>query len=313
MTKFPGPVPLSEAVFDKRVERQKEMIRAARKGVFVRTAIVVAELFGFAYFNSSSLLLDSLSTLIDIGASIFLIFCIKLAARPPDSNHPLGHGRLEPLGGLQLGLILMVTGCVMVFQQLFNLTSTTSSRVIEPFTWVIPFCAVILLEICYRILHRMGTKLQSPALLADAVHYRIDGINTLFAMCALILAAFLPRYSVFIDHVGALVIALLMVVVGTFAARSNLHQLLDRKPSQVYFDRVKGAALRVSGVLCTEKIHVQVYGPDAFVAIDIEVDPLLSVEVAHEITQKVRAEIQHDWPAVHDVIVHVEPYYENDH
>jgi cation diffusion facilitator family transporter len=313
MTRFPGPIPLSEAIFDKRIERQKEMICAARKGAIVRIAIVSAELFGFAYFNSSSLLLDALSTLIDVGASLFLIFCIKLAARPPDSNHPLGHGRLEPLGGLQLGLILVVTGCVMAFQQLFNLTSTSSTRVIEPFTWVIPFCAVILLEICYRVLHRMGKKLQSPALLADAVHYRIDSINTLFAMVALILAAFLPRYSVFIDHVGALAIALIMVIVGVFAARSNLHQLLDRKPSDLYFDKVKQAALRVQGVLSTEKIRVQIYGPDAFVAIDIEVDPHLSVEVAHEITQRVRAEIQHDWPAVHDVIVHVEPYYENDH
>lgn len=60
-------------------------------------------------------------------------------------------------------------------------------------------------------------------------------------------------------------------------------------------------------------MRLQVYGPDAHVNIDIEVDPALSVEVAHEITQKVRAEIQKSWPAVRDAIVHVEPYYPEDH
>ncbi|MCB1136629.1 MAG: cation transporter, partial [Chlamydiia bacterium] len=76
---------------------------------------------------------------------------------------------------------------------------------------------------------------------------------------------------------------------------------------------VRTAALRVPGVRETEKIHLQVYGPDALVGIDIEVDPKMPVDEAHDITQKVRAEIQKDWPAVRDVIVHVEPYYPGDH
>jgi divalent metal cation (Fe/Co/Zn/Cd) transporter len=76
---------------------------------------------------------------------------------------------------------------------------------------------------------------------------------------------------------------------------------------------VKEAALKVEGVLATEKVLIQSYGPDAHVDIDIEVAPNLSVEVAHKLTQKVRAEIQKAWPAVRDVIVHIEPYYPGDH
>jgi hypothetical protein len=99
----------------------------------------------------------------------------------------------------------------------------------------------------------------------------------------------------------------------TIAAKNNIHQLLDRTPDDSYFTLVRDAAMKASGVHATEKILIQVYGPDAHVSIDVEVDPHLSVEVAHEITQKVRHEIQVAWPAVRDVIVHVEPYYEGDH
>ena len=201
----------------------------------------------------------------------------------------------------------------MLIQQLSALSTDQPGKVIQPFTWLIPLGAVILLEISYQHLKRTAKKQHSPALLADAVHYRIDGINSLFATIALIFAAYYPHYSALCDHLGAIVIALLMVGIGLFAAKNNLHQLLDRVPPQLYFDKVQEAALRIVGVLATEKIKIQLYGPDAHVSIDIEVSPDLSVEMAHELTQKVRAEIQKEWPAVRDVIVHVEPYYAGDH
>jgi cation diffusion facilitator family transporter len=156
-------------------------------------------------------------------------------------------------------------------------------------------------------------KQNSPALAADAVHYRLDGITSLFATIALLVGAFVPEWSHKVDHFGALGISVVMVIVGLNSARNNMHQILDRVPDQEFFDRVKNAAQKAKGVLDTEKIRIQLYGPDAHVDIDVEVDPHLTVEVAHGISQKVRAEIQKEWPAVRDVTVHIEPYYPNDH
>lgn len=313
MSKFPPSISLPESVRESRLERRLQMMVTARRGIILRSVIIIAELLGFVFLNSSALLLDSLSSLIDIAASLFLIFCIKIADKPPDRNHPFGHGRFEPIAGLQLGLLLTVIGGGMLFQQLTAITAPTDAKVIQPLTWLIPLGAVVLLEISYQHLKRTAKRQHSPALLADAVHYRIDGINSVFAMIALLFAAYFPHYSTLCDHLGAVVIAIMMVGIGLFAAKNNLHQLLDRVPPQPFFERVKSAALRIEGVLATEKIRIQLYGPDAHVSIDVEVSPELSVELAHELTQKVRAEIQKEWPAVRDVIVHVEPYYAGDH
>jgi cation diffusion facilitator family transporter len=313
MSKFPPSIPLPESVNQTRLQRRKQMMVTARRGVALRGAIVIAELLGFVFLNSSALLVDAISSLVDIGASLFLILCIKIADKPPDSNHPFGHGRFEPVAGLQLSLLLAVIGGGMLFQQLSAISTPTEGRIIEPYTWLIPLGAIILLELSYRQMKRIAKREHSPALLADAIHYRIDGINSLFAMIALLFAAYFPHYSVLCDHLGAIVIALLMIGIGIFAAKNNLHQLLDRVPPQTYFDKVRQAALQVEGVLATEKIRIQLYGPDAHVSIDVEVAPQISVETAHEMTQKVRAEIQKVWPAVRDVIVHVEPFYVGDH
>ncbi len=313
MSKFPPSVPLPESVSENRIERRRQIVVTARRGIILRCLIIIAELVGFALLNSSSLLLDGLSSLFDVAASLFLIFFVKIADKPPDQEHPFGHGRFEPIAGLQLGLLLAVLGGAMFIQQLLAISSEPQGKVIAPFTWLIPLGAMILLEISYQKLKRTGKKQNSPALLADAVHYRIDALNCLFAMVALIFAAYFPIYSALCDHLGAAVIALLMIGIGIYAAKNNINQLLDRIPPQKFFDTVKFAAMRVGGVLGTEKIRIQLYGPDAHVSIDIEVSPDLSVEKAHELTQRVRTEIQKEWSAVRDVIVHVEPYYAGDH
>ncbi|HRD55889.1 MAG TPA: cation diffusion facilitator family transporter [Parachlamydiaceae bacterium] len=313
MKEFPRAITLPESVKIARLQREQEIVSSAKRGIFIRLFIITIEFLGFAFLGSQALLADALASLVDVVSTFFLVLFVKLAERPPDKNHPFGHGRLEPLIGMQLGTFLAILGSWMLFQQLFEISNETREVPIERLTWIIPVCAVLLLELCYRFMMRTAKKQNSPALAADAVHYRIDALTSLFAAIALILAAYFPGWSLKLDHMGAIAIACTMILVGLIAAKKNLNQLLDKAPSQEYFDRVKKAASHVQDVLGIEKIRIQLSGPDAHVDIDVEVDPKLSVDKAHCISQKVRAEIQKEWAAVRDVTVHIEPYYENDH
>ncbi len=313
MSKFPEALKLPEEVLQARRLRYLNIVNSSRRGIYVRTFIAAVELVTSLFFGSSALFMDALSTSLDIITSLALVFSFRLAARPPDLNHPFGHGRYEPLAGLQLGLFLVVLGGGMLFYNSSELSHIDAAHAINPILWIIPLSASLLLEICYQLLSRTAKKENSPALGADAAHYRIDALTSLLATCALLLGAIFPSLSQIYDHLGAAVIALIMVVVGFNAAKSNLHQLLDHIPGKSYFERAKEAAMRAKGVLATEKTRIQLYGPDAFVAIDVEVDPLLSVEEAHRISQGVRLEIQKEIPEVQDVLVHIEPYYPGDH
>lgn len=313
MTQFPKALPIPEQIFDRRAKRHQEVLTAAKLGVFFRLSVILIEVVGIFLMNSSALFLDVISSLMDIASSLLLIFCIKLAQRPPDRNHPFGHGRYEPLGGMLLGIFLIVLGGSMFGQQFVRMFHETGESHIHPWSWLFPAFAMGMLEIAYRNLNQAAKEQNSPALAADAVHYRIDSLTSLFATIALLLAGFWPEWALYIDHAGALVIALFMIVIGVIASRENFHQLMDRVPDNQFFDRVRQAAFKATGVEGTEKIRIQQYGPDAHVDIDIEVMPALSVEEAHAISQQVRLEIQLAWPSVRDVTVHIEPFYANDH
>lgn len=310
---FPENLPVSESVLAARKERNRAVIRVAAFGIFIRLAIVLSEFIGFLLFDSRTLLLDSLATLADVISSLVLVGSIKLAERPPDREHPFGHGRYEPIAGLQLGLFLTIAGIGLFSQQSLALYGGKEEHSVGGYVWLFALVSVLLLEFSYRKMRRVAKEQNSPALLAEALHFRTDSLNSVLALVALLFASLFPAVSGICDQIGALVIALCMLAMGLFAAKKNLNQLLDRTPEFEFFDKVQKAALSVPGVMGTEKIRIQHYGPDAHVDIDIEVAPELSVEVAHTISQRVRRSIQSSWPQVQDVTVHIEPYYENDH
>jgi cation diffusion facilitator family transporter len=310
---FPSAIPPPQEAEEARQSRFKELLYSSLKGIAVRAFIAVFELVAALIFGSAVLFMDALSTGLDIATSFALVLSFKLASKPPDRNHPFGHGRFEPLAGFQLGLFLALLGAGMFYYNTIEVSHAKGEDGIPSFLWIVPLITILLLEMSYRLLMRTAKKQKSPALAAEAVHYRVDSLTSLLAMITLLIAGYFPQFSQVFDHIGAAFIALFMVFVGINAARTNMHQILDRIPSKEYFDRVKEAAKRAAGVLGTEKIRMQLFGPDAYVGIDIEVDPELSVKIAHRISQKVRYEIQKELPQVRDVIVHIEPFYPGDH
>ncbi len=313
MGSFPESVTPPPSYQEARLKRRRELGKSICIGLSVRLLIVIVEVVGYLIFRSYSLLFDGLASSIDVAFSLILLLGVKLAGKDPDKNHPFGHGRYEPLFGLLLSLFLVQAGAVLALQQYFTLTSNVMHDHPLTYAWIIPATAVVFLEVSYWVMISYAERHHSAALKADAVHFRIDALNSLLAAIALIFADLFHAYSGLLDHLGAFSIALLMLVMGVITGRENLHQVMDRRPEETYFDKVRRAARRVKGVLEVEKLNIQLFGPDAHVDIDIEVDPSMRVDDAHRITQEVRLEIQKNWPMVRDVIVHVEPYYENDH
>ena len=310
---YPEPVAPREGSRDARTARTQRLVRVTLFGIAVRLVIVAAELLGWAYFASATLLVDALASLADVTASLLLVAAIRLAARPPDDDHPFGHGRYEPLAGLQLAVFLTAVGAYLLVRQLWSAATETAAGDLSLLASLIPLIAAGLLEAVSRVIRNIGERHHSSALIAESAHFRIDAVTSLVAAVGIGLAALSPAYGHLIDRLAATLLASFVVWLGLAAAFENLHQLMDRVPEGASFERVRAAAAAVEGVLEVEKIRIQHAGPDAHVDIDIEVDPAIRVDEAHRIAQHVRARIQTAWPSVREVVVHVEPYYAGDH
>ncbi len=282
-------------------------------GIVIRLGVISMIFWGSLYFNSASLLMDGLFGVVDLISSGVLLLGIYSAAKPPDHDHPFGHGRFEPLAGTQIGLLMLLMGIGTFFWQFYGLFSLSLSHSMSQWLWLIPTLSVASFYLTGCYLSTVAQEKKSAALEAEATHFKWDAITSLIATAALLTGALFPDWFEVLDGIGAVFIAVSMVFVGIFVLKQNLHSLMDRVPDADYFKLVQESAKRVEGVFETEKIRIQHCGPDAHVDIDIEVDPALTVEKAHVISQQVRREIQKEWPNVRDVIVHIEPFYPGDH
>lgn len=312
MSKFHEPVLPEEGIFLKRKQRYLDVTKACYRGVFFRILIILAEFIGYYFTKSQALLVDAIATTLDICFSFFLIASIRYASKPPDENHPFGHGRFEPIAGFQLSLVLVASGLYLCFNELMG-SINQELKQFPLYSFLIPLFSAVILEGCFQYFRKTAKKSHSSALLADAYHIRSDALSSVIASLSLVFALIFPSMGSTLDHIGAFFIAFLMVLTGVGSLKENLFQLLDKRPSDSYLEVIKNAANSIKGVLGTEKLRVMRYGPDAHVDIDIEVDPELSVMKAHRIAQHVRAKIQDTCPEVQDVMVHIEPYFEGDH
>ncbi len=241
----------------------------------------------------------------DVLASAIVLVGMRVAARPPDDNHPYGHGRVETLSAFIVGVILAVGGGAICYQSLQAIGASHAPP--GPGAAAILIAAIALRTTTAVVKFRAGRSLRSSALVADAWNDTVDILSALGALTAVALAAYDPVRFLAADHYGGFVVGIVVVLTGIRVERDASLELVDTMPSADVTERVRAVAGTVPGVLHVEKLFARKSGLQYHVDLHIEVDPLLTVAASHEIAPEVRSTLTRDLPWIADVLVHVEP------
>lgn len=280
-------------------------VRVAVIGMVVSGALAVAKLTIGWMAGSTSVMADGVESGADVLTSGMLLFALWVAARPADENHPYGHGRFEILTGLGLGNFLVLTGIVIGYRSLQNVTQIHT----PPASYAVwPVIASVFLKSAlsaYKFHH--GKKLGSSALVADAWNDFVDILSGMTALIALGLTLYDPSRFLAADHVGGAVVGVLVITLGLQVIRETSLQLMDTMPDAEAIERVREVAKSVPGALGVEKCYARKTGLRYHVDLHLEVNPMLSVREGHEIASQVRDKLKERLNWVADVLVHVEP------
>ena len=255
--------------------------------------------------GSVAVISDGLESAGDVFASGLVFLGLLIAAKPPDKEHPYGHGRFEILTGLAVGALLTMAGALICFRALQDITQTTASpRAFAMWALLISVAAKTLLWMTKRY---YGRRIRSAALVADALNDATDVLSATVALVALGLALLNPRLAA-ADRIGGAVVGVIVVVLGIRVMLETALQLMDTMPDERFMGEIRAAALAVPGALGIEKCFARKTGLRYHVDLHLEVDPGMTVERSHEIATQVREHIREKVDGVADVLVHVEPH-----
>jgi cation diffusion facilitator family transporter len=280
--------------------------RAALASILVAAVLAVVKITIGLRANSAAVFSDGLESAADLVTSALVWFGLMIASKPPDEDHPYGHGRVEILTGLAVGIILVAVGsgiCVRSLEGRADL-HVPALFAIWP---VIGSLAIKSILAGWKL--RVGKRIRSAALTADAKHDMVDLLSGGIALVAVLLSIFNPEGMRAADHYGAMLIGVLVILMGAQVIRETALQLMDTMPDAHQMQQIRESAMHVPGALAVEKCFARKTGLRYHVDLHLEVNPKLSVLESHDIAHRVRLAVLTDLDWVQDVLVHVEPHF----
>jgi cation diffusion facilitator family transporter len=278
----------------------------ALASIFISAALAAAKIVVGLKAHSTAVVSDGVESASDVLASSLVLFGLYMAAKPPDAEHPYGHGRLETLAGMAVGIILAAMGLLISVESLQRATrphDTPSVFAIWPV-----LISIFVKGSMYLTKRHYGRELLSSSLEADAWNDGMDTISGTVALIGVTLESFDRARFGPADDVGGIIVGIIVIFLGVRIVRDTTYQLMDTMPDPRMLEQIRKVALTVPGARGIEKCFARKTGLQYHVDLHLEVDPQMTVSASHEIATKVRDKIRHDLPWVANVLVHVEPY-----
>jgi cation diffusion facilitator family transporter len=280
--------------------------RIAITSMLVSAGLAAAKITIGLHASSTATVSDGIESAGDVLASGLVLLGLIIAAKPPDREHPYGHGRLETLSALAVGMLLVATGALIAFESL-HLTHASDPSPAPYAVW--PLVASIAIKsVMSATKWRYGRKIQSSGLIADAWNDTVDILSGATALVGLGLTLVAPDKFAAADRIGGSAVGIIVIFVGIRVVHDTAMQLMDTMPDPEAMESIRVAGLNVPGVLGIEKCFARKTGLKWHVDLHLEVDPDMSVYQSHEIATRVREKIRSEVDWVADVLVHVEPH-----
>ena len=284
---------------------EQKGIRTAYFSVIGNTLLAIIKGLAGFFGNSFALIADAIESTTDIFSSTLVLLGLKYAKRPPDKNHPYGHGKIEPLITFLVVGFLISSALLIAHLSIENIRTPHKS----PEAWTLIILGLIILwkEISYRIVIRKGKEIQSTSLRADAWHHRSDAITSVTAFIGITIALVFGDGYETADDWAALAASGFILYNSYKIFRPALGEVMDENHHDGMIDEVRRIALTVNGIVDTEKCFIRKAGTKYHIDLHAVVDGNISVTKGHELSHKLKDALIENLPNLEQVLIHIEP------
>jgi cation diffusion facilitator family transporter len=255
--------------------------------------------------RSYALVADGIESLMDVVSSAVVLSGLHWASKPPDSNHPYGHGKAESLAALFVAIVLMAAAIGLAIQSVHAILNPQQAP--EPWTLLILILVVGVKEVLFRHIKSVGKKLKSSSLKSDAWHHRSDAITSLAAFIGISIALVGGDGYESADAWAALFACAIIFYNGFRLIRPALDEVMDAAVPQTTEIELRKIAADVPEVVRIEKCRIRKSGTGLMMDLHVVVHAQISVRQGHAIGHVVKDRLLESPIGVRDVIVHIEP------
>ncbi len=284
-------------------EEQRQALRSTWVSVWINLFLASAQVVIGIFASSQALIADGLHSLSDLVADGVVLFAARHSHAAADAEHPYGHARFETAASLAIGLILLATGIGMVWSAGVKLHEGTALEAVHPVALATAALTLLAKEGLFRYMRRVGERLKSALLIANAWHARADAASSL--VVAVGIAANLLGYHS-MDAVAAIIVGFMIAKAGWAFSVDAFHGLTDHALDPEEIERIRRSIQSVDGVRDLHALRTRRMGDWAVIDVHIEVGTHLSVSEGHYIAEQINARVKTEH-RVAECTVHIDP------
>jgi cation diffusion facilitator family transporter len=253
--------------------------------------------------HSFALIADGIESLSDVISSTVVYLGLRLAIKPPDEEHPYGHGKAEPVAAVIVSLALIAAAIIIGIESIQRIE--TPHQLPEAYTlWVL--LAVVGIKILLsRYVSSVGEGIDSTAVRSDAWHHLSDATTSAFAFVGISIALWTRNAAA--DDWAALCASPVIIFNAWRQLRMPFAELLDTAPAPQLEQEIRTVASNIPGVVGLEKCHARKMGFRYYIDLHVVVDGGLTVREGHNIAHDVEDTVLQNVPKIAEVLVHIEP------
>ncbi len=278
--------------------------RGAAVGIITNIGLFFFKAFAGIFGRSHAMMADALHTASDLLTSVIVFVGFKIAAIPPDPHHPYGHGKAESIATKLVALFLIGLGLKVGYNAVRSMCLGNYIRPHQIALWA-AISSILVKEALFRYVYRLGKRIDSSSLVADARHHRSDVYSSIAALVGI--GAARLGWPI-LDPIAGVVVSAMVIKLGCATFHSAYDELMDAVVGKDVMDKIKKAALQVEGVKALAGYRARKMGIDVLVDVNIMVNSTKTVASGHAIAEEVRTKILSKVPGAKEVLVHVEPY-----
>ena len=288
-------------------KQNRRMIFVSKFAIAVNIVLALLKIVSGHIFKSVSLISDGLNSLSDLITNILVIIGLKVGENPEDKEHPFGHGKIESVFSVIIGTFIMITAFNIIKENIVGLFQL-KGEVITSSMPVIITVIVIVIKIFQLLFMKNKTKDYRGALINSLLEdYKADIAVSVSVLIGILLSRINPVF----DVVVGVSVAIYIMYSGYNLIKDNALILLDSQDEKL-LESVRKDLSEFDEIENAHDFRMTTSGKNIYLFIDVRMNRSLTIDEAHEITNKISKFIKHKYKNIKRVLIHAEPVYDND-
>lgn len=290
--------------------REKEIYRVTLVGFVVNLILSAAKLAAGILGRSGAMVADAIHSFSDMATDIAVIVFARISSKPKDDGHDYGHGKYETLATIIISLALAAVGIGILSSSIGSIRTILEGGTLPrpgAVALVAAVVSIVAKEILYRYTVRVGRRIDSPSVIANAWHHRSDALSSLGTLAGIGCAYFLGEKWRIADPIAALLVAVFIFKIALDLIRTGLGELLEKSLPADVEQEILSIVTANPEVREPHNLRTRRIGASIAIEVHVRVDGAMSVAHSHALTVDIEHRLRARFGAGTMIAIHVEP------